>query len=559
MYSDLKDAQVGLGTAKGGVYATQEFGVERQAERASARAVKEQKQQELDKLKATRPTAKDLKTEAEIASLELDRQREELVQVQRQNNERATYEGMRRHYTDPSDARHLNQMFGDLKRNGSQQFANVNRVDLVTEQDRDMFIKAGFSEQQTNAVYADPDLLASYIKTTQTDGTQGLDNLDNIKQTMRYNQYATSEELAVQKDNIMKQQLIAFGYEATPTGMEAFRRARATMPDEDPKSPKFQEELTKQMDVLRSSGIRGENQTQREAEAARITATQGVGPGDPGYNEAYQQNYSALVDRDRQTSTGKNIDASEATRTILDEKAGGNFASADLSDPKERGKYARDIARLKKEVGYKPSESSKKVLRQMRSVVNLGSTASEITEDQTGIFDSLLHSAKKYITNNVSGTRQTSALAWMNNVARNTLFGATVPAAEFRAFTDAAGSQKQQLAPLLEAMSVNLGQIRDELQYMMDTEDPDIMLWELGMTEDQVSGTLDAIDDTVAKLQGEYERVATPTSKKTIEIGPGEIDQSLVPSRTVIKPGDAAYRTPEDNAKLDAIYMGGAQ
>ena len=536
-----------LGTALRGAGAAQSFATgtspEREANRATARAGKEEADQKLARLKATKLTAADHENLADVQTLKIKNLEAQQMQTLRDANEKTTYNAWGR-YDEHGEVRPLNQMLSDL--GDSSLFEGIVRFDNLTEADSELMTQAGDVDQ--DKIINDPTVSRSFVKATMEDGSTQIMNLDDLKGRTRYNKYAQTEELARMKESKEILFLDSMGYDSSPAGREAFRRARAELgPDVDPKSPAFQDSITKHLDkatALKKTRYGSGSLTQDEAEAERLANLDGLYKGDEGYNEAYQGHFEDIAARDARTSTIKDIEAADVLRADLDTIAGGSFAEADLSDPAERGKYARTIQKLKQQTKYKPAESTKKVLRQMRSVVNLGETASQITEDQTGVFDSIFHDVKKYITNNVDGVRETASLAWMNNVARNILFGATLPAAEIKAFTQAAGSQKQQLAPLLDAMAVNLGQIRDEISHMLATGDPDITRWELGMTEDQANDVLDAIDDTIANLHGEMETLNLSGKPATTAA-----DLKIVPE-------SKSTLTPERRAGLQKIYEG---
>ncbi len=151
--------------------------------------------------------------------------------------------------------------------------------------------------------------------------------------------------------------------------------------------------------------------------------------------------------------------------------------------------------------GTKFSESDKKVIRQMRSLVALGNEAgSEITDKEAGIFDSMLNKMRHYITNNVEGIDGRATYETFRNTFRHMLYGSALSAAEISAFNNAVGTLGQQAGPVLAQLNTQMRDIKSQLLSVYDLNDEYVSYFYLGKTLDEVQQSIDMIDDRVEMI-----------------------------------------------------------
>ena len=136
----LVSAYQGQGMAQGGLA----FGPERQAARAAARLRRDQSNEAIREIEATKPTEEDYEKQkqAEDQALTILTQNQK-AQI-RENNKRRTYDAFERYDNSDGDVRHINTMLRDLRENGSGLLGHISRVDKLTENDRELIENAGF-------------------------------------------------------------------------------------------------------------------------------------------------------------------------------------------------------------------------------------------------------------------------------------------------------------------------------------------------------------------------------------------------------------------------------
>jgi len=493
MPSYLADAAIGLGLAKGGEAGTSA----RQADRADARARKEAGDQKLARLRATKPTDKDLSNLADIQSLEIENLKAENKSALRQNNERMTYSAFER-YDASGEVRHLNTMLTDLKSSGSQLYQDTVRFDTLTEADKELMDKSGsFSNDM---VLNDPNVKGSIVKATKADGTTELVNLDTIKSTTRYNVYADKSELDRQKAAQEVKVMDSLGYtDGSEASREAFRRAVDEVGD--PKAAGFQEAYTKHYDKLKAAGpLRGGSKsnglTEKEAEAERRVSMQGISPGEPGYNQAYSEAMSDINTEYSRPSPIRKQEAADEVRAQLDELdiLGKPYTEMNL---KERAKVEPLISKLESFSDAKLTTADKATLERINELTHLGDAASELTDEQTGLIDRVFRQVGKYISDNTEGVQQEAAYAAYRNTVRHALYGSVLTPGETKSFVEQFGSLGQQRGPILAQLKTSLEQVKSNYETLVQTNDPYVIAYRTGMTANELQDVTEALDERI--------------------------------------------------------------
>jgi len=492
----LAQASTGLGLAQGSASVRSS----QQADRADARARKEEGDQKLARLRATKLTDKDLSNKADIQSLELENLKAQQQQLLRANNAKATYTAFER-FDATGEIRYINTMLSDFKKNGSTLYKDVIRLDRLTQDDAELIEQSGQVDQ--DILTGDGPASTSFMKATKADGSTIVVNLDKWKGGTDYKAYASTKELTRQKTAQEVLMLDSLGYDSNPAGRDAFRRARNEVGrDVDPKSPEFQAAYDKYYDEAtdkKLAGRRGslsDGLTQAEAYAKRTIADQGIQPGSPGYNAAFNEAMDEYNTKFSRPSDIRKQEAADVVREQLNELdiLGKPYTEMNL---KERAKVEPLISKLEDFSDAKLTTADKATLQRINELTALGDASSELTDDQTGIIDRVFRGVAKYISNNTEGVEQEAAYAAYRNLTRNALFGATLPANEERSFVQQFGSLGQQRGPILAQLRTSLEQVRSQYETLVQTNDPYIIAYRTGMTSNELQDVLDALDERI--------------------------------------------------------------
>ena len=138
--------------------------------------------------------------------------------------------------------------------------------------------------------------------------------------------------------------------------------------------------------------------------------------------------------------------------------------------------------------------TQKKRVAEIRQLITLGKSGSELTPAETGPLDSLLRDGRKYISDNIEGTDATAAYQAYRNLVRNALFGASLTNNEQAEFDKAFGTLKEQTGPVLAKLRTQLQMLQDELGAIYDSGDEYVMKYRLGMDSDRLVQVMNALD-----------------------------------------------------------------
>lgn len=504
---------------------------ERIASRAAAYADTERRNQELRTLQATRPTDQDLRTMAETQTAELQGALQKQQEIIRDGNVRRSHAAFERYDVD-GDVRHINTMLSDIAKTGSKLYGNVTRVDRITENDRKMLEDLGLTPNLIDAIIKNPTLNKSYFKVTDKQGQVILGDVDMIKGLTKYNDYATTQEIERQKNARMLEQLAILGYPADDLGAEALRRTRAELGyDADPRSTQFQQRFSEIYDKLvkdkkagrgsaASASVGGMgNPTEAEAEAIRRAAVQdGLEEGDPGWSEAVSRHMSAIKTEWSRPSATRNIEVAEQARAKLEENG---FWETDFNNltPRQRSQFEPDIRRIEQLSGAELSPTDRATLEKIQRLTSLGANASQLTDEQTGIIDSILTRTKRYIFNEVEGIDATSAYNAYRNLVQHALYGAALTPNEAENFTKQFGSLAQQTGPVLQQLRTTMQEIVDAYQAIARTNDPMVMMYRAGKTETELLDVINSLDERIQYIDNMAKGINVPAAVTTPKPG----------------------------------------
>lgn len=410
------------------------------------------------------------------AQLELEQTRAELATMRAQNLKRDTFSTFDAYEAD-GDARHLNSFLTTAKQNPQgQMWQNWVRFDPMTRNPETEAMLAQAGIRDIDGYFADPELVKSKVIGTDANGKHTLLDMNKLYQATGYTQHMGTREL----NSLMQRAQI----DQLERGTQSAETNMITQIAE-------QENISQLEAAKRYFGAKQAGRTTGSAQE-RIARDLMSKDETLSYEAALKQasRLSAAP-----STAEKDIGVTAGVREQIHEAAGGDFYTADLAKPETRERIGELIIDLEKATGKSLTNETKRVARDLRSMIQLGGKAGEeLTEEETGIMDNMLFNFKKYVSDNVEGTEGTAAYSAMRNVARNALMGATLTPKELSEFDKAAGTLKQQLGPVLAQLKVQLEDFRGKLQSVMDFEDPMMAKYYLGMSQDQADAAIDQID-----------------------------------------------------------------
>lgn len=431
------------------------------------------------------------------AELQLEQLQGQLKQEKRARLKNETYSAFRQYNAD-GDARHLNNFLQSAKQMGDPTWSHWARFDPMTRtpQIEAMLGQAGVKD--IDEYFSRPDLVQSKVLATDTNGQQTLLDMNKLQQGTGYTQQMTADELKQARERAAIDQLI-MGEQSAETNL-VHRIA-----EEEGISVLKAYELVKG-----AKGATGGSTVERVARKLM-----GDDP-ELSFSQALQK-----AARLQASPSGAEKDI-EITKGIRDQlhslSASGSFYDADLTDPKTREKAGELIVDLEKATGRKLTGETKRVARQLRSLLKLGGKAGEkLTSDETGILDNMMHRVKKYFSDNIEGTEGTAAYSAMRNIQRNALMGATLTASELKEFDKAAGTLGMQLGPVLAHMKTSMEDMREQLQTVVDFEDPMAAKYYLGTSMEQAEAAIDAIDERLRHFQSYAQSPGTELTLKDVQ------------------------------------------
>lgn len=438
-------------------------------------------------------------------------------QMQANTARQTTYDAFRLYDADGNPG-HLNNALQLLKNNPVAQswVGGAVRFDQVTSADAKLLQQAGIKDVQ--GFLQHPEMTRSIAVLTNAEGEKTLVDMNQLKAGMGYTQYMEDEELdRMAKRALMLKRLQAGGTVEKET--QADRVIKQLM-EEDPTLS-----YTDAYRLYKNPNPRsGSTQLERTAEKLRESNP------DMTYEESLTQ--ASMVSSP--TGKQKDMQAADEAKTALDDLFGGSFLSADLSDPKVRSKAEPFVRRIEQFSGAEMDTTQKKRVAEIRQLVTLGKSGSELTPAETGPLDSLLRDGRKYISDNIEGTDATAAYQAYRNLVRNALFGASLTNNEQAEFDKAFGTLKEQTGPVLAKLRTQLQMLQDELGAIYDSGDEYVMKYRLGMDSDRLVQVMNALDQRLEMFdnqapEGTEVIVPTQAPKKLSK------EESLAKARELLK------------------------
>lgn len=446
----------------------------------------------------------------QAANLEAEQLKQELKTLQANSLKRSTYEAFDR-FTADGDINHINTFLADARKNpaGAKLYSNMLRLDPLSNNPETRAQLGQMGVDNIDDYLANPELANSKAVATLSDGTQKVLDLNKIFALTGYTDYMGAKKLeqlnqrvAIDRliagpqsaeTNLIRQMAEEQGISLTKAAQQFYTNKRAstgqgrgsalerlanTLMEEDPSLTL--EDATRRAKAASTSG------TMMEREARRVAEAEG---------KDYQETFTELKQNEERTNKRKQLDEAESVRGKIDEIAGGDFLSLDKVDDMTRRKVGRYVTELETLTGKPLTSDDKKEVRKLRNLMELGGKAGDkLTEADTGFIDATLKNVKKYFIDDATGTEASSAYQTFANSLRNTLYGATLTAAEIEAFRAASGSLKQQLKPALAGLKTQLGTVQENLKSIYDLNDEYVAQYYLGTSLSQMEKVMDSID-----------------------------------------------------------------
>lgn len=485
----------------------------RAAQLAEAKARQQKAQLELKEYTDTAPSRQ---KERDFAMQKLEAQ---AYEMNMQSTRQQTFDAFARFEAD-KDVRHLNTWLAGVKRNpvGASIYGDVVRIDSLQKSTENDQLLRSMGYTDLDAVYSNPELSKDLVLITGTD-KRGIININDMYASTGYTKYLTNEKLTELERKARITQSLRQGQSGAKVTMQE-RVVNELISSGKAQSITEAYQMVKNMD---SSGKgRGVVSSTEEKAVARImeennvnylealdmyysTRRQGSGTtNESRFIEQYQQNnpgatYQQAATEYRnlaKTSTQKEVADVQSLRKGLDEMNWLETKVGDMSQVDRTRVYRDYISPLEDLRDFKLSTEDKRVIRNLRDLTALGSTAgTALTQEETGLVDSTLNEFKKYIYNEVGGKAATSSYETFRNIFRNALYGASLTQAEITAFNKAAGTLGQQLQPVLAQLQTQMKTIKTNLESIRDLNDPDIAHYYLGAPIEDIDKAIAAIDE----------------------------------------------------------------
>jgi hypothetical protein len=215
------------------------------------------------------------------------------------------------------------------------------------------------------------------------------------------------------------------------------------------------------------------------------------------------------------TSATKELSKVDEVKGSLEEKYPDFYETDFKQGTKEYREVERDIQKLERYLGIKPSDAERKQMADIKATIALAKSGTQLTEKDTGMIDNLVGNVKKYVSKDAPPEAKAAYSQMMTSI-RNALYGATLPAAEMTSYVQAYGSLYQQLPAVQTAMLPALKDLKARFEAIQDTGDEAVSHFRLGVGKkelDNIIGNLDGMIKGTVPSQGS--RTITPTQGKT--------------------------------------------
>lgn len=418
----------------------------------------------------------------QASNLELEQLRMEVGKMKAENAKQASFQSWDA-FRRTGDTKFLNNA---TKTPGLERLMeNVSRFDPIHKADDDMLAAAGITRA---SIEADPN---RYVVVTQKDGKQRIGDMYGTYAMSGYFNYLDKKEI----DKIK-----ASSVAATTTQQE-------------------------QENVLRQKYM------EKHPEAT-IADYENIGKSKDIQNlEYFRENYPELegalaekLAKGADSAKMKEIKEAGDTRKEIMDQYPDIYNQTIEPGTKEYREILPKVTKIEKLLGLKVDLNQVSALRK---AMTLAEKASDLSEDETGMFDRFMGNIRKYIPDMAKGSESRNAYSQYISELRHALYGATLTEGETENFNAAFGTLYQQNPEIKTALMTALKGQRELLRTYTDIGDPLVSHVRFGKDISKMN----TIIDNLSKLE---EVVSGGVSK------PGK----------VIKPKPQIFKNPKTGERL---------
>lgn len=283
---------------------------------------------------------------------------------------------------------------------------------------------------------------------------------------------------------------------------------------------------------------------EKEAKIAEINAKatyyEGKGIGGTGEKTAMQKNADYLEKIDpilkedylkketgwAPTTTTKELTEVDKARATVLKTNPKFFETTYVPGTDEYRQMEPNIQKIEKNLGIKLNSTDKKEMADIKRIITLGDTAKKLTPEDTGMIDNLVGNVKKYVSDDAPAEAR-NAYSQMMTTIRNSLYGATLPAAEMTSFTQAFGSLYQQDKAVKSALKTSLEGVKAKMEAFNEVGDEAVTHFRYGADAAKLSKIIDNLDAMIATVDGKQGSKGSikpniPLPSKTADAGNGD-------------------------------------
>lgn len=421
-----------------------------------ASGMQNREQAQLEKLQAQQQMDQiDYADETDAWRAEIDAARAESQETTRKLQKANMFRGLK-YFTEDKNPRHLNSLLkgGPMSKSGIIRFAKIDET-----ADTALMANAGLDMEDASNEYGDS---ARFVKGIMQDGSEKIFDVYKVKQMTGYFQSLNDQEVA--RELTINEQS-----------------------DVDPDDP----------EGLKTGGEWGK----------KAWVAQKTGVADP------KSTISSLKRDMEQGNVGGKLQEVEVRTEALNKEFGNNFMlNFDPTDEQHRLVAYPHIAAIEKLEGVEFDSSTRKELRDISVLLGLGEPGATMSEQETGIIDSLVTDVKRYVTND-GGSEAVSAYAAFRNSLRHALYGSALTESEIKSFNEQFGTRRQQLGPLIKQMKTAMNQVKSKLSSVADMQNPYSARYRIGAGQDKA-------DEIIVAMQQRIDLLSDLERGKATELTP---------------------------------------
>ena len=480
---------------------------ERKVAREEAALRKQQMEVQLQKAQNDLAAQPDPLKKKESSEQQLDLLYEQSNRIFGELAKQRSFDAFRRFNAD-GDARHLNIMLQDLRKNpaGAALFPDAVRVDAITDRtpEVDMLLRqAGI--QDLEGFWANPDVKRSFIKTTNADGSVEIESMYELYIGTGFANHMLGEEL----DMLLKRANIARALRTSKgSGGSTQEEREAQLLLDNGEAIDMADALMKVRERKANFGSVDERQSYRD----------GRGIADE---------VDARLREKRKPEAERKQEVVDMAMEDLDEVFDGDFLTADISElsSREQKLIDRNLRRIEQVGGLALSERDKTDFKDISQLLAISDPGSSLSKHETGILDKLFMDVKKYVSDDVKGVDATSAYAAFRNSVRNALFGSALTEAEIQSFNEAFGTLRQQAGPVLQQFRTALMQVRGKFEALKAVNNPYVVKARLGKSSEDLDNTINALNERIATLERLAPKGTASTAGQVIKQAKDAVDK----------------------------------